>query len=55
MVIPKYFAVERFPKFGCEGKNQSEFIRDADAESLSLSDIWPHLTSFTKRLPIVLS
>ena len=33
---------ERFPKFGCEGINQRESVCDADAESLSQSDIWPH-------------
>ena len=33
---------ERFPKFGCEGSNQREYVCDADAESLSNSDIWPH-------------
>ena len=42
MVIPRFLLTERFPKFGCEGNNQREFVCDADAESLCLSDIWPH-------------
>ena len=33
--MPRYFDAERFPKFGCEGSNQRESVRDADAESLS--------------------
>ena len=34
MVIPRYFANWIFPKFGCEGSNQREFVCNADAESL---------------------
>ena len=31
-----------------------EKVCDADTESLSSSDIWPHCTSFANQLPILL-
>ena len=31
---------EHFPKFDCVVSSRREFVCDADAESLSLSDIW---------------
>ena len=46
---------EHFPKFDCVVSSRREFVCDADAESLSLSDIWQHLISFANRLPTVLS
>ena len=42
VVIPRYFATEHFPKFDCVVNSGREFVCDADAESLSLSDIWLH-------------
>ena len=31
-----------FPKFDCVVSSRREFVCDADAKSLSLSDIWLH-------------
>ena len=36
----KIFCRLTFPKFDCVVNSQREFVCDADAESLSLSDIW---------------
>ena len=35
IIYQGYVLTERFPKFGCEGNSQKEFVCDADAESLS--------------------
>ena len=32
---------EHFPRFGCVGNSQNEFVCDADPESLSENDIVP--------------
>ena len=41
IVIPRYLLTERFPRLGCDGNSQRVSVCDADAESLSWSDIWP--------------
>ena len=35
-----FLPTEHFPKFDCVVNNRREFVCNADAESLSLSDIW---------------
>ena len=44
IIYQGYVLTERFPKFGCEGISQREFVCDADAESLSQCDILHHHT-----------